>query len=246
MSSNSLKTVNKPNDNLQHKSKQTLNYITHHIPLYLMLIPGLIVIFVVHYLPYFGILIAFKDYNIFAGNNPLDAVIKSDWVGFANFSRLFANSYFWKVFKNTIVINGMKILWLFPLPIICAILLNEIKNSAFRRITQTIIYMPYIFSWVIIFSIFYSLLGTDGVVNTILMSMGFNRISFFMDVGIFRGLLIFTDGWKNAGYDTVIFLAAISAIDSTLYEAAKYRSSPAPSHKTHLQGKLRHHHLLHL
>jgi putative aldouronate transport system permease protein len=186
-----------------------------------MLIPGLIVIIIINYLPYFGILIAFKDYNIFAGNNPIDAIIKSDWVGLTNFNKLFTNSYFWTVFKNTIIINGLKVIWLFPLPIICAVMLNEIKNSTYRRVTQTVIYMPYFFSWVVIFSIFSSILSTHGIVNMVITSMGFDRISFFMDVNIFRGLLVFTDGWKTVGYNTVIFLAAISAIDSTLYEAAK-------------------------
>lgn len=214
-------TKNISTDNFKKKGKKTLNYVKNHIPLYLMLIPGLLVIIVFNFVPYFGLLIAFEDYNIFAGNNPLDAILRSEWVGFANFQKLFTNSYFWKVFRNTIVINGLKILWLFPLPIISAILLNEIKNSAFRRISQTVIYMPYFFSWVIIFSIFSSILGTYGVVNTLIASLGFERISFFMEPGIFRGLLVFTEGWKTVGYNTVIFLSSITAIDSTLYEAAR-------------------------
>ena len=165
-------------------------------------------------------MIAFKDYNIFAGSNPIDAIAKSPWVGFANFERLFKSSEFIKVLVNTLIINGMKILFLFPIPIICAILLNEIRNKAFRKLSQTAIYVPYFFSWVVVFGIFYSLFGSYGVVNNVIAALGHARIKFFTDTGIFRWLLVFTEGWKEIGYNTVIYLAAITGIDIALYEAA--------------------------
>ena len=206
------------------KVKQSIGrffrYVRRHPMMYLMLIPGLFFLFIYKFAPLYGILIAFKDYNIFAGSNPIDAIAKSPWVGFANFERLFKSSEFIKVLTNTLIINGMKILFLFPIPIICAILLNEIRNKAFRKLSQTAIYVPYFFSWVVVFGIFYSLFGSYGVVNNVIAALGHARIKFFTDTGIFRWLLVFTEGWKEIGYNTVIYLAAITGIDIALYEAA--------------------------
>lgn len=198
-----------------------LAYLQDHYLLYLMLIPGLFFLIVYKFLPLYGITIAFKDYSIFAGSNPIDAIAKSPWVGFKHFDRLFSSSQFVKVLLNTLIINGYKILFLFPIPIICAIMLNEIRNVAYRKLAQTAIYVPYFFSWVIVFGIFYSLLGTYGIVNSALAALGQERISFFSDTNVFRGLLVFTEGWKEIGWNTVIYLAAITAIDPTLYEAAR-------------------------
>ena len=206
------------------KAKQSIGrffrYVRRHPMMYLMLIPGLFFLFIYKFAPLYGILIAFKDYNIFAGSNPIDAIAKSPWVGFANFERLFKSSEFIKVLVNTLIINGMKILFLFPIPVICAILLNEIRNKAFRKLSQTAIYVPYFFSWVVVFGIFYSLFGSYGVVNNVITALGHARIKFFTDTGIFRWLLVFTEGWKEIGYNTVIYLAAITGIDIALYEAA--------------------------
>lgn len=196
-------------------------YVKRHPAMYIMLIPGLFFLIVYKFAPLYGILIAFKDYNIFLGKNPIDAIRLSEWVGFRNFERLFASSQFLKVLANTLIINGLKIVWLFPIPIICAILLNEIRHSVYRKFTQTAIYMPYFFSWAVVFGIFYSLLGSYGVVNTAITALGGSRINFFTDNRIFRSVLVFTEGWKEIGYNTVIYLAAITGIDTTLYEAAR-------------------------
>ncbi|AEY67404.1 ABC transporter permease subunit [Clostridium sp. BNL1100] len=196
-------------------------YLREHYLMYIMLLPGLFFLIVYKFLPLYGITIAFKDYSIFAGNNPLDAIAKSEWVGLEHFERLFASSAFIKVLLNTLIINLYKIVFLFPIPIICAILLNEIRNKVYRKLAQTAIYVPYFFSWVVTFGIFYSLLGTYGIVNTGLASFGFERISFFSDTNVFRGLLVFTEGWKEVGWNTVIYLAAITGIDISLYEAAR-------------------------
>lgn len=196
-------------------------YVKHHPMMYLMLTPGLFFLFIYKLLPLYGILIAFKDYNIFLGKNPIDAIAQSEWVGFAHFERLFGSSQFMKVLSNTLIINGLKIVWLFPIPIICAILLSEIRRSTYRKFAQTAIYMPYFFSWVIIFGIFYSLFGSYGIVNTVITALGGARIGFFTDNSIFRSVLVFTEGWKEIGYNTVIYLAAITGIDTTLYEAAR-------------------------
>jgi len=197
------------------------SYLKEHYLLYLMLVPGLFFLIVYKFFPLYGLTIAFKDYSIFAGTNPIDAIAKSEWVGFEHFERLFSSSQFVKVLLNTLIINGYKILFLFPIPIICAIMLNEIRHVAYKKLCQTSIYVPYFFSWVIVFGIFYSLLGTYGIVNNALAALGRERISFFSDTSVFRGLLVFTEGWKETGWNTVIYLAAITAIDPTLYEAAR-------------------------
>ncbi|HPX28098.1 MAG TPA: ABC transporter permease subunit, partial [Sphaerochaeta sp.] len=203
------------------EKKTFWQYFRQNWVLYVMLIPGLFFLFIYKFLPLYGTLIAFKDYNIFTGNNPLDAIAKSPWVGFEHFKRLFSSDQFFKVLKNTLVINGMKILWLFPVPIITAILLNEIRIKTYKAVTQTVIYVPYFFSWVVIFGIFYSLFGSYGIVNTIITKTGGERIGFFTDPQVFRGMLVFSEGWKEVGYNTIIYLATITAIDPTLYEAAK-------------------------
>jgi len=120
-----------------------------------------------------------------------------------------------------LLINSYKIIFLFPLPVIVAIMLNEIRFRFYKRFAQTMIYIPYFFSWVVVFGIFYSLLGTYGMVNTLIGELGFGPISFFTNAKIFRGLLVVTEGWKEIGWNTVIYLAAITAIDPTLHEAAR-------------------------
>jgi putative aldouronate transport system permease protein len=185
-----------------------------------MLIPGFFFLFIYKFIPLYGISIAFKDFNIFLGNNPFQAIAQSDWVGFDHFQRLFAGSQFLKVLSNTLIINFYKIIFLFPLPVITAIMLTEIMNKAYKKAMQTLIYIPYFFSWSIVFGIFYSLLGSYGPVNIGLKEVGLDSVMFFSDHKLFRGLLVFTEGWKEIGWNTVIYLAAITSIDPTLFEAA--------------------------
>lgn len=206
---------------LTRKCLSMANYFRQHWVLYAMLIPGLFFLFVYKLLPLWGLQIAFKDYKMFAAETPWKAITESAWVGFKHFRKLFGSSQFAKVLRNTLVINFLKILWLFPIPILCAILLNEIRCRIYQKLCQTMIYVPYFFSWVLIFGIFYSLLGSYGIVNSLISALGGERINFFGDQGVFRSILVFTEGWKEVGYNTVIYLAAITGIDPTLYEAAK-------------------------
>lgn len=210
-----------PKLSLRAKAHHFFIYVCQHPWMYLMLLPGLFFLVIYKFAPLYGILMAFEDYNIFMGANPIDAIAKSPWVGLKHFRKLFASAAFGKVLANTLIINGMKILFLFPLPIIAAILLNEIRRKNARKVLQTSIYVPYFFSWVVVFGIFYSLLGTYGIINTLLSSLGGERIRFFTSQKIFRWLLVFTEGWKEIGYNAVIYLAAITGIDTGLYEAAK-------------------------
>lgn len=203
------------------KMRSMGSYLRQHWVLYLMLIPGLFFLFIYKLLPLWGLQIAFKNYKIFAAETPWKAIAESAWVGMKHFNKLFASSQFKVVLRNTLEINFMKILWLFPIPILCAILLNEIRHAFYQKLCQTLIYVPYFFSWVLIFGIFYSLLGSYGIVNTLIAAGGGDRVNFFGDQSIFRSVLVFTEGWKEVGYNTVIYLAAITGIDITLYEAAK-------------------------
>lgn len=196
-------------------------YVKGHPAMYLMLIPGLFFLFIYKFWPLYGLGMAFEDYDIFAGANPMDAVAKSSWVGLKWFKILFQSSQFKVVFRNTLVINFLKILFLFPIPIFAAILINEIHRQRYKKFITTAIYIPYFFSWVVIYGIFYSLLGSYGVVNTWLVKLGLDRVQFFTDTKVFRGVLIFTEGWKEIGYNTIIYLAAMTNIDPTLYEAAR-------------------------
>lgn len=203
------------------KMRSMGSYLRQHWVLYLMLVPGLFFLFIYKLLPLWGLQIAFKNYKIFAAETPWKAIAESSWVGMKHFNKLFASSQFKVVLRNTLEINFLKILWLFPVPILCAILLNEIRHAFYQKLCQTLIYVPYFFSWVLIFGIFYSLLGSYGIVNTLIASGGGDRLNFFGDQSIFRSVLVFTEGWKEVGYNTVIYLAAITGIDITLYEAAK-------------------------
>ena len=203
------------------KMRSMGSYLRQHWVLYLMLVPGLFFLFIYKLLPLWGLQIAFKNYKIFAAETPWKAIAESAWVGMKHFNKLFASSQFKVVLRNTLEINFMKILWLFPIPILCAILLNEIRHAFYQKLCQTLIYVPYFFSWVLIFGIFYSLLGSYGIVNSLLAAGGADRVNFFGDQSVFRSVLVFTEGWKEVGYNTVIYLAAITGIDITLYEAAK-------------------------
>ena len=214
----------------QHKSmkepvfkrfRKTFLYIKHHPTLYLMMIPGLFFLFIYKLFPLYGIQIAFRDYNLFLGNNPIDAIAKSDWAGLKYFQQLFSSSQFYKVLRNTLMISSLKIVFLFPLPIICAVLLNEIHNRLYHRVVQTVIYVPYFFSWVLIYGVFFTIVSSYGIINTLITKTGGTRINFLTDSFTFIILLIFTEGWKEIGYYTIIYLAAITSIDPTLYEAAK-------------------------
>ncbi|WP_217595209.1 sugar ABC transporter permease [Cohnella sp. GbtcB17] len=184
--------------------------------LYLLLVPGIAVLLLFKYVPMYGILIAFQDFRIF------DGMSGSEWVGLDNFRRLFTSDDFLHVFVNTIAISLLKLVFLFPLPIVAAILLNELKNMAFRKSVQTVVYLPHFLSWIIVSGLFIDLLSINGgLVNKLLSQLGADPIPFFLSNDYFRGVLVATAGWKETGWSTIVYLAAFSTIDPGLYEAAK-------------------------
>ena len=190
--------------------------------MYLLLIPGLVYAVVFKLLPLLGISIAFVDYNMFAGSNPIQAILKSDFVGWKNFIRVFRKTEFLQALRNTFIISFMKIGCVFPLPIIFALIIHSVSAMRFKKVVQTIIYLPHFFSWVVVSGIFMSILSSNGIVNTAMKNMGFieEPVLYFMDQKIFRWLLVFTDAWKEVGWSTIVYLAALTGVDQELYEAA--------------------------
>jgi putative aldouronate transport system permease protein len=183
--------------------------------MYLLLIPGLVFLLLFKYTPMYGIVIAFQDFNIFGG------ISGSEWVGVAQFERLLQSDEFLQVLINTLLISLYKITILFPIPIVIALMLNEVRRMFFKRTIQTIIYLPHFLSWVIISGLFLNILSpTGGIVNEIIRSFGGEPISFFTDNSLFRSLVVFTAGWKEIGWNAIVFIAAIAGIEQEQYEAA--------------------------
>ncbi|WP_411825155.1 ABC transporter permease [Lederbergia lenta] len=184
--------------------------------LYIMIFPGLLYFFIYKYIPMYGLVISFQDYK------PYKGILGSDWVGFEHFHRLFTEPAFWMIFKNTIILFGLNILIFFPIPIVLALMLNEVRLRAFQRTVQTLIYIPHFMSWVIIVSISYVLLTMDGgLVNGMLETFGLQKINFLLNESWFRPMYITQVIWREAGWGTIIYLAAIAAVDPSMYEAAR-------------------------
>lgn len=184
--------------------------------IYLMIAPGILYFFVYKYIPMYGLIIAFQDYKPYLG------ITGSEWVGFDHFRRLFADPDFWMIFKNTLVLFALQVCISFPVPIILALMLNELRSRAYQRSIQTMIYIPHFMSWVVIVSISYVMLTLDGgIVNNILRALEFDQVNFLLNPEWFRPMYILQIIWREAGWGTIIFLAAIAAVDPQLYEAAK-------------------------
>jgi putative aldouronate transport system permease protein len=189
--------------------------IRGNLDMYLLLIPGLVFLLLFKYTPMYGIVIAFQDFNIFGG------ISGSEWVGTAQFERLWHSDEFLQVLVNTLLISLYKITILFPIPIVIALMLNEVRRMFFKRTIQTIIYLPHFLSWVIISGLFLNILSpSGGIVNEIIRSFGGEPISFFTENSLFRSLVVFTAGWKEIGWNAIVFIAAIAGIEQEQYEAA--------------------------
>lgn len=195
---------------------ENLSYdIKNNKILLLMTLPGLIWLFIFKYVPMYGVLIAFKKYSLFQGFS------KSPWVGLRYFNQFFNDPYFFRLIKNTFLLGFYNLLWSFPAPIILALLLNELKAEKFKKFTQTVTYMPYFISTVIIVGILKSMMASDGVVNQIIQMFGGASIAFFNNPSYFRTMYIASDIWAGVGYGSIIYLAAMTGIDPELYEASK-------------------------
>lgn len=196
--------------------KKKRSRILRELPLHLMMVPGVIALFIFSYIPLCGIFIAFQNFNaargLFGGN---------PWIGLKNFRYVFSLPNTGRVFMNTLFIAVMKIVIGTLVPIVVALLLNECRNVLAKRTIQTAIYFPYFISWIILGGIFTDILSpSDGIVNRFIQLLGGDPIYFLGDNRYFQGTLIFTDVWRNFGYNSVVYLAAITGIDMALYEAA--------------------------
>ena len=186
------------------------------LPLHLMLLPGVILVFIFSYIPLGGLIIAFQKFY------PAKGLFGAQqWLGLGNFAYIFSMPNTLNVLRNTVVIAVSKILLSLLIPITVALLLNEISSSLFKRTVQTIIYFPHFLSWIVFATILTDILSpSDGIVNKALNAFGIESIYFLGDNQYFQGTIIMTDIWKSFGYGTVVYMASITGIDPTLYEAA--------------------------
>lgn len=183
-------------------------------PLYLMCIPGVLYLFAFKYIPLFGSVIAFQDYSVHKG------ILGSPFVGLANFIKLFQYPDFYKVLRNTIQLGLIKTVFLFPIPVILAIMINEVQNRVLRKTIQTSLYIPYFLSWVIVGGVVMRFFGMGGLFNIVRNMLGMRSKLVMQMSSWFQPVYAISSMWKESGWGTVVYLAAISGIDVALYEAA--------------------------
>lgn len=194
--------------------KKLTTRIWKHREYYLMLLPAVVYVILFNYAPMYGLQIAFKNYKVSLG------VSGSPWVGFRNFTDFFQSYYFVTLLKNTLILSVYSLAVGFPIPIIVALILNEMKGN-FKKVTQTVLYAPHFISLVVLVSILNSMLSpSQGVVNTILEALGGTRTYFMADPGYFRHLYVWSGVWQGMGWGAIIYLAALSGVDPALHEAA--------------------------
>lgn len=183
--------------------------------LYLMVLPGMLALIIFRYVPMYGVLMAFEKYM------PAKGILGSKWVGFQHFVNFFHSPYFGRLLGNTFMLGIVTLVFTFPAPILLALLLNEVRNPRFKRVTQTISYVPYFISTVIVVGLLKDMASTnDGIINTAIVALGGQKIDFFASPQWFRPLYVISSIWSGIGYNSIIYLAAISGINPELYESA--------------------------
>lgn len=197
------------------KKKTGWSYFLKNRYLYLLLVPCVVYFIVFNYVPMYGLVLAFKDFKFSEG------IMGSAWVGLANFKYLFNLDTFYKVFGNSLSLSLLKLVIYFPIPIILTIALNEIPFIKYKRISQTMLYLPYFISWVVIGGIMVNLLSPSwGIINSAIRALGGEPVFFLGSAKYFRGIAVVSNIWKNVGWDTIIYFAAVTAINPQQYEAA--------------------------
>lgn len=208
----------------KRKKDSFFHYVLAHKWLYILLIPGVVYMLIFNYLPMFGIIIAFEDFRPFSADSAIGAYFTSEWVWFENFKKFFTGYDFPMLLKNTLSISLLSLIFYFPAPILLALLLNEIKCQKYKRLTQTFVYIPHFISLVIVATLTQQLFSTtDGIVYKImeaLMGRG-NAPDVLASPNYFYSLIVGQNIWKETGYGTIIFLAALAGVDMELYEAAR-------------------------
>jgi putative aldouronate transport system permease protein len=188
--------------------------VVRHKYFYLMILPTVLFFLIFAYVPMYGVILAFKDFNYMLG------IMNSPWNNFQNFRDVLGDSNFWHAFNNTLLISFGRLVIEFPIPILLAILLNEMRLGRLKRIYQTVFTFPHFISWVVLSGIITNILSDQGVLNQILQLFGFEKNSILLDNGSFLALLFASNIWKEAGWSCIIYLAAIAGINPELYEAA--------------------------
>ncbi len=183
--------------------------------IYLFMLPGILYFILFKYLPMWGTLLAFKKYSVIKG------FWASPWVGFEHFEKFFASEHFWQLLRNTMFLSTLNLLIFFPFPIIFAIMLNEIRHKLTKGFIQTVIYTPHFFSWVVVVGITILFLSSqDGILNRELFRWGMDKVQFLTTPGWFPPIYVFQNIWKDSGYNVIFYLAAMTSINPSLYEAA--------------------------
>ncbi|XID95745.1 ABC transporter permease [Paenibacillaceae bacterium WGS1546] len=184
--------------------------------LYLLLSPALILLFVFNYLPMYGLIVSFQDYSIYQG------FWRSEWVGFKHFAYFLTDDKFWSVMRNTLLLNVYDIAFGFTAPILFALLVNEVLKNKFKKIVQTVSYLPHFLSWIVVAGLVHQMLSpAGGLVNVALEFLfGINPIDFMTDKGMFRSIAVISEIWKSVGWAAILYFAVIAGVDTTLYEAS--------------------------
>lgn len=183
--------------------------------LYVMMLPVLVYYAVFHYAPMYGAIIAFKEYS------PVKGILGSEWVGISHFQDFFSSYYFWRILKNTIILSLYNLIFEFPAPILLALLINEVRSRFFKRFVQSVTYMPYFISMVVICGMITDFTNPGGIVNTLLTFLGYDGNAMLQKPELFRPIYIVSEIWQKIGWESIIYIAALMCIDQEQYEAAR-------------------------
>ncbi len=195
--------------------KQLGRNIKAHPYLYLLFLPVFVYYVIFHYWPMYGVIIAFKDFK------PMKGIFGSEWVGLLQFKTFLSSTFLWRLIRNTLSINLGMLIFAFPLPILFALLLNECKSVAFRKVVQTVTYMPHFVSTVVVCSLMLIFCRSNGILTRMLGTFGVRQTNLFSVPKYFQPLYILMNIWQELGWESIIFFAALTSIDASLYEAAK-------------------------
>lgn len=197
------------------RRKKFFSYLKADGALYVMILLPMLYYIIFHYVPMYGVTIAFKDYNPFVG------IFESEWIGLDVFKEIFRMKEFSRAVRNTLILNLMNVVLGFPMPVLIAIMLNEVRQTKLKKAFQTVLYLPHFISWVIIGGLVYQIFAENyGMVNSFLTAIGMEKVPFLSSKGHWIALYFFTHVWQSAGWGAIIYLAAITSIDPQLYEAA--------------------------
>ncbi|MFE5795184.1 ABC transporter permease [Streptomyces sp. NPDC056503] len=188
--------------------------------LLLMTVPALALVLVFNYVPILGNVVAFQDYDPYVSTNGVTAILESPWVGLAQFDRVLTDPLFWAAVENTLVFFLLQLVLFFPVPIALALLVHSVLRPRVRAFVQAVLYLPHFFSWVIVITVFQQIFGGAGVIAQTLRERGHEGFDLMTDPGLFKFLVTAEGIWKDAGWGVIVFLAALAAVDQSLYEAA--------------------------